>query len=156
MNLSGAAANLWIGVGVAVLILGIGLAVSRLRRPVRRVAAAPAEFKPDLDPFVHGSATEKRQAQRRAGNPVRVLLTDAGGKRRPRDAWVANRSLGGLRLTVREAVAEGEVLLIRATEATTTAWIKIRVTNCVQGKGGWEIGCQFVSPPPSDVMWTFG
>src|SRR5258708_11307632 len=103
-----------IGVASAGLTLYLGRLLIRPRG--QAVAAAPAEpaekaDKPEqkFDPFVHGSANEKRTAHRRRGNPVQILITDAEATGTPDLGWVIDRSVGGLCLSVSAEVKPGTV-----------------------------------------------
>ncbi len=129
-----------------------------LARPAAESREAPAEKPtPEFDPFVQGSASEQRTAFRRGGNPVKVLLNDPQQKGDAKEAWVLDRSVGGLCLAVNEAIAEGLVLEIRAANAPpATPWVEIQIKSCRQTKDDWELGCQFVKTPPWAVMLLFG
>jgi hypothetical protein len=112
----------------------------------------------EKDPFVFGSAEEKRQAVRRQGNPVSVLISDAAGTAPPsQGGLVQDRSVGGLCLALHEAVGVGSILSIRpANAASVIPWVQIEVRSCRKTNIGWEAGCQFVRTPPSSVLWSFG
>lgn len=127
-------------------------------KPEPASPAVPTE-KPtaEYDPFVQGSATEQRSAFRRGGNPVRILINDPQQKGEVKEAWVVDRSVGGLCLAVKEAIAEGSSMEIRAANAPpATPWVEVQVKSCRQGKDDWEIGCQFAKTPPWAVMLLFG
>ena len=109
------------------------------------------------DPFIHGSALERRQALRRGGNPIAVLLTDVDIKAKPVSGWVVDRSTGGICVSVPEAVESGTVLCVRTANAPESVpWIQIEVKNCRPADGNWELGCQFVRTPPWSVLLLFG
>ena len=159
MDLSGATFGVGIGVGVTIACVVLGLVFGRKRRAGDESTPAPANAAPappDQDPFVHGSATEKRRSRRRAGNPVRVLVTNAVGKSRPREAWVVDRSQGGLRLSYHRAIREGTVLRVCAAGVSPPVSVEVQVRYCIEAGSGWTVGCRFVTPPRSDVLWTFG
>jgi PilZ domain len=127
-------------------------------RPAATPVPTPTE-KPtaEYDPFVQGSATEQRGAFRRGGNRVKILVNNPQKKGDALEAWVLDRSVGGLCLAVKEAVAEGSVLEIRAANAPpATPWVEVQIKTCRQTKEDWEVGCQFVKTPPWAVMLLFG
>lgn len=109
------------------------------------------------DPFVHGSAQEKRRSLRRKGNAVSVLISDAKAEASPERGCVLDRSHGGLRLSVSQQVQPGTVLSVRVAHAATIIpWVQLEVRTCTRADVGWELGCQYVKVPPSSVQWLFG
>jgi PilZ domain len=145
----------------AALVAGsMAFVLSRLVFPSQSEAknAQPEEKPtPEYDPFVQGSATEQRNAFRRGGNPVEVLLASPEEHGKQVHGWVVDRSVGGLCLTVDEAYTEGTVLTVRTLNAPpATPWVEVAVKSCRQTKDAWELGCQFVKTPPWAVMLLFG
>jgi hypothetical protein len=141
------------------LFVGYSFLGRRRQAPARpakpREKQAPAA--PPRDPFVHGSATERRLALRRTGNPREVLVSDADLTAEPYLAWVVDRSTGGLRLATGEEVAVGKVLSVRALNAPVSIpWVQAEVRSCQREEGGWEVGCQFLKTPTWSVMLLFG
>jgi hypothetical protein len=120
--------------------------------------SAPREKEtPPYDPFVQGSPTEQREAFRRGGNAILVHLMDPQHKDRTQQAWVLDRSVGGLCLAVNEPVVEGSLRNLRAANAPpATPWVEIQVRSCRQTNNDWELGCQFLKTPPWSVMLLFG
>jgi hypothetical protein len=143
------------GALLAVLIFWCGrLAADRRWRPT---PAAPAKTSPPPDPFVQGSVGERRQAPRRPGSQVAVLVADALGQSPPYRGIVIDRSVGGVRLGVDQAVEVGTILSIRPAHAPPMIpWTQVEVIHLRRADGGWVLGCQFVQPPPSTVLWMFG
>jgi hypothetical protein len=161
----------WIAVGIGVfltlLVLAVGYLVldrGREAKLVPRPASAPATTTAlgraghlQYDPFVEGTALERRTALRRRGNPILVQISDAEAKADPTTGWVTDRSTTGLCLQVAEAVAVRTILCVKASNAPKgTIWIPIEVKNCRPKGTQWEIGCQFVQPPPWGIMLLFG
>lgn len=143
-----------IGALAAIVVVG-GLQLCR-RRP-KAALPPPTEEPPPLDPFIFGSAQEKRQAVRRKGNPVSVLISDASGRATPWQGVVADRSLGGLRLVVRNKAAVGTILSVRPAQANTIfPWVQVEVRSCREEGDSWNLGCQFVKVPHSSLLWHFG
>ena len=143
------------GLVLALFIFGWGRQVAGRRRPTSLPASA--EVSPPPDPFLYGSAREKRQNQRRPGSQVAVLIADASGQGPPYRGVVIDRSVGGLRLGVDEAAAVGMILSIRPAHAPPMVpWTQVEVKHQRRADGGWVLGCQFVQPPPSTFLWMFG
>lgn len=102
------------------------------------------------------SFTERRQAPRRWGDPVQVLITDGTSRTEPARGWIVNRSTGGLGLSAAQPAVEGAVLSVRITTAPDTVpWTSVQVKSCLPATGRWILGCQFVEPPPRDVLLMF-
>jgi hypothetical protein len=145
----------FIGAVSASLVLVVGLFLVSRRRNM------PPEAKEDAgqpDPFVYGSATEKRTSLRRRGTPVRVLLTEDEGSDHPDEAWVLDRSMGGLCLRIESRpIPAGTILNIRTSNAPREApWTPIEVKSCRPIDNGWELGCQFLKTPSWSVLLLFG
>jgi hypothetical protein len=156
--------EVWIaaGIGMAITAAALATGYSLLRERRRRVLAVPPVKSwpacgPVRDPFVYGSAAERRAALRRNGNPTAVLLTDAEAKTEPTPGWVLDRSTGGLGLAVGEQVEPGTLLSIRTVNAPRIVpWIQLEVKTCRAEDGCWELGCQFRKTPPWSVLLLFG
>jgi hypothetical protein len=161
----------WIAVGVGavltLLVLALGYllldrreAAKLVPRPASPSVTAPAVGRaahPQYDPFVDGSALEQRTALRRKGNPVLVQIAAKEAKAEPASGWVVDRSTTGLCLLVGQAFAVGTVLCVKPSDAPRgTIWVQIEVKNCRQKGSNWEIGCQFLQPPPWGIMLLFG
>ncbi len=152
-----------VGLVSAATALVVGKLVLGKPRKRTDLAAPPPSPKamsqpgPDRDPFVYGSAAERRVALRRNGNPIAILVSDAEVKTEPYRGWVLDRSTGGMCLAVANEVEKGAVLSVRAVNApTTTPWVQLEVKSCRQVEGDWELGCQFVKTPSWSVLLMFG
>lgn len=142
-----------IGGGFAVLIFLWGARTFRHRPSL----PPPPEEALQPDPFVFGSARDKRRAARRKGSLVPVLIADAASKANPASGVVTDRSIGGVCLGVDNPASEGAILNIRPAHAPPLIpWTQVEVRSCRQLDDGWELGCQFLRPPPSTVLWMFG
>ena len=113
-----------VGVGVTAALAVLVVVLQHKKRPandVPRDPPQPERPKPpavgDLDPFTHGSTAEKRRSVRRRGRSVQVLISDGRVTSPPREGWVVNSSLGGLRIAVRHAIPVGAVLSVCTAEA---------------------------------------
>ncbi len=146
-------ASLATGGLLALLIFCWGrLAVSRRLAPP---PPAPAETSPP-DPPPYSKVRERRPA-RHPGSQVAVLIADALGQEPPYRGIVIDRSVGGVRLGVDQAVEVGTVLRIRPAHAPPMVpWTPVEVKHQRRAAGGWVLTCQFVQPPPSTVLWMFG
>src|SRR5262249_47493814 len=138
------------------------LAGVRHRRPAapppRPKEPRPQENVPEPDPFVFGSATEKRNSVRRSYPSVEVLIRDAEAAGEPEAAWVLDRSMGGLCLRVdgRE-IAVGTILSVRARNAPKgVPWTPVEVKRCRKIGKSWELGCRFISTLSWSVLLLFG
>jgi hypothetical protein len=141
------------GFVAALLSLFVGrLLLSRSRTRQRSEAEAPP-----YDPFDYGSATERREAPRRKGNPIEVLVTDPEVAGEPVRGWVVDRSMGGLCLMLNDEIAPGTVLNIMPRNGPpATPWVEVEVRTCKKDRTGYEAGCQFVRTPPWAVLLLFG
>jgi hypothetical protein len=139
--------------------------LQELLRP-RKKAAQPAANEPRsdaagarsaADPFVEGSASERRGAARRSGAVVPVLLYRANTGETPLRGWVIDRSAGGLSLSVPRAFTAGSLLKVRLDRGRQdTPWVQVRVKSC-RAKGKlWHLGCQFTESLPSHLLMLFG
>ena len=134
-----------------------------LLEAARKAAAAPAPAKPapvkapvEVDPFLAGSASEKRAQVRRGGVVVAVTLCRADGGPLV-DAAVVDRSLQGLGILSRVPMTRGAWLKVRPRDAGDQAIaVQVQVRNCRQQGKQWHIGCQFRSTPPANVLMLFG
>ena len=149
------------GVGVAfalAVFLWLWNRVVARRSPAApAVTPAAAEGSEARDPFIYGSAEEKRVALRRQGSPVVVLISDAAGRAPPRRGTVLDRSVGGLGLELEDPVEVGSIISVRPERSNTLIpWVQVEVRSCRRADFGWQLGCQFVKSPPSSVLWLFG
>jgi hypothetical protein len=135
------------------------LAGRRWLVPRPAVATPPPEEPTNLVTAQLGkqkSTPDRRSSPRRKGNRVEVFLTE-DLKRAPIEAWVVDRSLGGLCLIVDKQLAEGSVWQVRPRQAPQTApWLAIEIRSCRAEGGEWEIGCRFVKPPQWNDLLLFG
>ncbi len=107
------------------------------------------------------SPTPKADGDRRSWprrkRALQVVLQDAGGEGDPFPAWVMDRSLGGLGLSVDQSLEEGTVLRVRRLNAPADVpWVEIQVKSVRVKESTWEIGCQFTRSLTFDVLMQFG
>ena len=109
------------------------------------------------DPFVHGSASERRAEFRRKGKHVKALLASEDGRQELGWSWVVDRSATGLCLKVDQEMSVGTILSVRPMNAPeNTPWMQIEIKNCRPMDIHWEIGCRFVRPPAWSLLLLFG
>src|SRR5208283_1173630 len=88
---------------------------------------------------------ERRAAPRRKGNPISVYISNGTVGAEPFEGWVVDRSAGGLRLLVDEAVEAGSILNVRPVKIHPEfPWVQVRVKSCAQERNSWNLGCQFL------------
>lgn len=107
------------------------------------------------------SSTVKSDSERRSWprrkRALQVVLQDAGGEGDPFPAWVMDRSLGGLGLSVDQPLEEGTMLRVRRRNAPPDVpWVEIQVKSVRIKETTWEVGCQFTRSLTFDVLMQFG
>jgi hypothetical protein len=103
------------------------------------------------------SAQERRSTPRRKGNPVSVHIANGPATADPSQGWVVDRSAGGLRLLVDEAVPAGTLLRVRPTKAHANfPWIQVKVKSCYPERKSWNLGCQFLQKLSWEDLQLFG
>jgi hypothetical protein len=151
-----------VGVGFAMLVFWLGWTVLNRRRRERlqKLAGTPRDWKEDASPqdaFQYGLGMARRRSVRLSGNhiPVFVSLNDAN--KVILEGWVVNRSQGGVRLALAQALPIGTTVQVRAmTVSDQMPWVPVEIKNCREKDDTWELGCQFTTDPPSDVLASFG
>ncbi len=109
---------------------------------------------PHLKPL---STQERRSTPRRKGNPVSVHLIDGSEAGEPFEGWVLDRSTGGLRLLVDEAVPAGTLLKVRPTKVQHAfPWVSVKVKSCYPERRSWNLGCQFLEKLTWEDLQLFG
>lgn len=143
------------GLGATVLVVLLARIASRPQSPSLaqeqpKTIPAPAPRREDI------SATERRNAPRRKGSAVSVLITDESHPE-PYRGWVVDRSTTGLRLELEEAKQPGMILQLKPAEAPeATTWIPTEVRYCRQEGKAYHVGCHFLKTPPWNVLLLFG
>jgi hypothetical protein len=98
-----------------------------------------------------------RRSWPRRKRAIQVVLQDANGDRDPFPAWIMDRSMGGLGLSVDEPIEEGTFLRVRRAAAPTDVpWVEVQVKSVRIKENTWELGCQFTRSLTWDVLMQFG
>src|SRR5688572_7996168 len=63
----------------------------------------------EFDPFVEGSRSDQRRSFRRGGSTIHVHFAFPDRKNAPHEAWVVDRSMGGLCLGAEQEVPVGTI-----------------------------------------------
>jgi hypothetical protein len=117
-------------------------------------ARRPGQYATSLE---WASAVEKRKSDRRSGKHVDVLISDAIHNAESECAWVIDRSMGGLALTVEQPRDVGDILTVRPAEASEhIPWVQVEVRYCERLCTGWRLGCKFIRSPPYSVLMLYG
>lgn len=143
--------------------MGVGFfAVLMLRSTIAKPAAyVPCDEKKketrDYDPFMEGSRSDQRRSFRRGGSTIHVYYAFPDKKNQPGEAWVIDRSMGGMCLGVGEEVPVGAVISVLPFNAPPmTPWVEVEVRSCRAVDGQIELGVQFVKVPPWSILLLFG
>ncbi len=154
--------SLWVAIGSGLtVILGF---VFLGRRPVRSAAAmaaigGPTEFGDWDNPPPIARHDERRRSIRRSGLPTPIQVIDPKSARKPKpvEAYVLDRSTGGLRLATETAFAAGTILGVRPGSAPADFdWVKLVVRNCREVGDYFELGCQFELELELSKLLMFG
>ena len=125
----------WRTIGLVVLACALVLLLERFRRPRPAPIAAP-QF-------------ERRKEPRYPVDCLPVHIANADATSDLREGTIANCSMSGLGLRMKEEVAAGAILSVRPIEVPGyTAWALIEVKHCREAENGWTVGCRFVRTPP--------
>jgi hypothetical protein len=133
----------------------LGLWAALLRR---QRAAGAGPLSSNAQPENHPVQQERRASPRRYGDPVEVHLRSYDYVDPPCGAkgWVRDRSRGGLGLTTEKPVDIGIWLRVRPTSVPDdVAWVDVLVRHCRAQGTRYVVGCQFVEPPPHELLLLF-
>ena len=148
-----------VGVGVVGLVL-IGFYLfgrARGSRPTYvRPKAGGLSRSSDWD-IPPESFSNRRSSTRREGAPVKVVLSSPVFKSGTASGYVVDRSTGGLRVVMKNAMTPGGSMMIRTTNAPdTTPWVIVQIRSCRPAGKYFELGCEFDKTPPWSVLLLFG
>lgn len=154
-----------IGAGVAILVVTAATVMTfRRRTPLdEAVLASPSAGNPPKNEKAlnwappEQSYADRRGSVRREGVPVRVLLSSPSFRNGVADAFVVDRSTGGLRFVSETAIAPGSALQVRAVNAPdTVGFVTVIVRSCRKEADNFIIGSEFDKTPPWNVLLLFG
>ncbi len=153
-----------VGGSVALLVLAfLAFTVSRRRRHLdpEELAIAHANARTDENAMSWAppeqSYGDRRGAVRREGQPVRVLLVSTTFHNGAGDGYVIDRSTSGLKLATQSAGPPGMTVQVRAVDAPDTiGFVTVIVRSCRKNDDYYELGCEFETPPPWNVLLLFG
>jgi hypothetical protein len=130
----------------------------KVAAPAARKAAAPAPVAPPPEPVEEEENVEAmRAAPRRQGNPVQVTITDATNTMDGFQGWVIDRSSGGLRILVDQAIHAGSILSVKPVKAHAGfPWVQVKVCTCTPERGSFSIGVQFSTKLTWGELQAFG
>jgi hypothetical protein len=151
---------------VAIIVLTVLFLINRKRHGLKadRLAAAAAASLNALNEEralnwtpPEQSYADRREAVRREGAPVRVLLASPTFRNGVSDGFVLDRSTGGLRVAMSLAMAPGSTMQVRAANAPDTiGFVTVIIRSCRKKPEFYEIGCEFEKTPPWNVLLLFG
>lgn len=152
---------IWLAAGAGMtVLLGFFFFTRRSRRAAGPVVL-PLGSNSSID-WEGGSTArhdERRRAIRRGGLPTPILIVDpkAGKRAKASEAYVLDRSTGGLRLAMERPVQVGSVLLAKPGNAPDDfEWVKVMIRNCREVGDYYELGCQFDTDLELSRLLMFG
>src|SRR5438067_9991169 len=118
---------IWLALAAGLIVIVALLYFGRRKRTADPVVLPSGS--PDWEgPFPSPRNDERRRSIRRGGLPTPIMVIDskAGKKARPAEAYVLDRSTGGLRLAVEKPVPVGSLLLAKPGNAPEGyEWVKV-------------------------------
>lgn len=135
----------------------IGLIVGLLLRRTPAPLPAPPPPAPQTPEPVEDPSRDKRRNPRRPGRSVEIFVAVAGSFSQPCKGVVLDRAVGGLGILVGDEYAIGSKMsVLPASASKLTPWVEVEVKSCRKSGDDWEIGVQFLTPPPYATMVLFG
>jgi hypothetical protein len=152
----------WLAAGSGLVVILVLVLVTRRRR-VRGPVVLPSDpvGSPDWESAAAATARhdERRRAIRRGGLPTPIYIVDARGGRKARatEAYVLDRSTGGLRLALEASVPVGGALLAKPSNAPDGfEWVRMTIRSCREVGDYYEVGCQFDQELELSRLLMFG
>lgn len=141
---------------VAVLVTGVVFVIAR------RFSGRPVcgdELLSHSDPnnraVPEGVDRDRRIHPRRATFPVLIHLESLNGKWSV-DGTIMDRSVGGLRVAVPQAVSAQTQIRVEVADSGNAAAVAATVRWCCKKGRRFEVGCEFTETPPWNVLLLFG
>jgi hypothetical protein len=130
-----------------------------LSAPSKQESAAKEDDRSadEHDPFLHGSASERRcSPRRRVAIPVHLSYDSIHAE--TIHGLAIDSSKMGLGLLAARPFAKGTVLRVRPAKADgrTVASVRVKVMCCRAQQRRWVIGVRFLLPPSADTLLIFG
>jgi hypothetical protein len=150
--------DVWLIGSVGLLSAGCSLLVGRRWLNRRRAGIPSSSDSPatdDSDPFLPQDKLRDRRGSLRRGGGTALLVRFATAKAEEthQPGWLLNRSEGGLGLLLKEEVAIGAVLHVRAQNTPDNiSWIQVVVNNKRWDGDRWELGCRYLRTPPWSAL----
>ena len=137
-------------------LLRLDNAVQTARENKKRDRPEDKSPPPTHDPFLHGSASERRTYHRRRV-ATSIVVAYGTAFEKTQEGLAIDASIGGLKLLTREPLGRGTILRVRNVKAPhSVPSVEVRVKSCRPQQSMWVVGTQFLHTPPSDVMLHFG
>ncbi len=151
----------WMAIGTFLLIVLIFVYRTRRSGMAANFASGSSAESTTLPPTNWQSALrrteEKRRSVRRGGVPTPIVVLDPNQSRKPLDAYVLDRSTGGIRIALQKPVQIGSTVHVRPHNSTEDVpWIPVLIRNCREVGDYFEIGCQFEKELPWNLLLLFG
>jgi hypothetical protein len=155
--------SMWLALGAGLVVILVFLILGR--RKAKRFAgpvvlpSAPTASSNWEGPHPSARHDERRRSIRRGGLPTPILVIDskAGKRAKATEAYVLDRSSGGLRLALEKAIPAGSALLAKPGNAPEGfEWVKLVVRNCREVGDYFELGCQFETDLELSRLLMFG
>lgn len=154
--------SLWLALGAGLVVILVFLVLGRRGKRFTGPVVLPSSptASPDWEaPHPLARHDERRRSIRRGGLPTPILVVDSkGGKRaKATEAYVLDRSTGGLRLALERAFPAGTTLHAKPGNAPEGfEWVKLVVRNCREVGDYFELGCQFETDLELSRLLMFG
>jgi hypothetical protein len=85
--------------------------------------------------------------------PVHALISDAQAKAPPRPGVIVTRSRGAIKLLLDDPATPQTVLTLRTVRAPANIpWVQVAVLTCKPQGKNYMLQCEFVEPPPWNVV----
>jgi hypothetical protein len=123
-------------------------AVDRVRRLCERFpSAVPGSELEQLQRARPDPWAERRRMVRLVGGQEPIEVRTDPPPARPAEAWLLDRSAGGLGLLLDRATEPGAVLGVLLPGAEGD-WFFAQVRHCRPAGNGWVVGCEFLGDRP--------
>jgi hypothetical protein len=152
---------LWVALAAGLVVLLVFLFLGRRQRRALPVVGTTVndELSPTADAWLPPPKRpdERRRSTRRAGVPTPVLVADPKKAKRTIEAFVLDRSSGGIRLASEKPFPTGSTLQVRPSHAhEDSPWVVIIIRSCREVGDYFELGCQFQEDLPWSQLLMFG